>query len=64
MIRALQGAWVLATPWAFEDLKASKVCWDGAGKSTHERPDAHKRKKHSDVLCFLVAGRRIELRTS
>ena len=28
------------------------------------RPDAYKRKKHSDLLCFLVAGRRIELRTS
>ena len=28
------------------------------------RLDAYKRKKHSDVLCFLVAGRRIELRTS
>ena len=28
------------------------------------RAEAHKRKKHSDLLCFLVAGRRIELRTS
>ena len=28
------------------------------------RPEAHKRKKHSGLLCFLVAGRRIELRTS
>ena len=28
------------------------------------RPDAYKRKKHSGLLCFLVAGRRIELRTS
>ena len=27
-------------------------------------PDAYKQKKHSDVLCFQVAGRRIELRTS
>ena len=54
----------MATPWVFEELKTSKVCWGGAGKSAHERPDAYKRKKHSDVLCFLVAGRRIELRTS
>ena len=29
-----------------------------------EKLDAHKRKKHSVLLCFLVAGRRIELRTS
>ena len=28
------------------------------------RPDVYKRKKHSVLLCFLVAGRRIELRTS
>ena len=28
------------------------------------RLDAYKRKKHSDVLCFLVAGPRIELGTS
>ena len=27
-------------------------------------PDAYKQKKHSGLLCFLVAGRRIELRTS
>ena len=26
--------------------------------------DGYKRKKHSDVLCFLVAGPRIELGTS
>ena len=29
-----------------------------------EKLDAYIQKKHSDVLCFLVAGRRIELRTS
>ena len=32
--------------------------------SLREKLDVYKRKKHSDLLCFLVAGRRIELRTS
>ena len=33
-------------------------------RSLWEKLDGHKRKKHSVLLCFLVAGRRIELRTS
>ena len=34
------------------------------GSAPSGRPDVYKRKKHSDVLCFLVAGPRIELGTS
>ena len=33
-------------------------------RSLWEKLDAHKRKKHSVLLCFLVAGPRIELGTS
>ena len=40
-------------------LRQKRQCPAPAG-----RAEAHKRKKHSGLLCFLVAGRRIELRTS
>ena len=45
-------------------LKASFLLQKRQCPAPAGRAEAHKRKKHSDLLCFLVAGRRIELRTS
>ena len=51
----------LRTPYKLpmEIMKTKPQCPVPSG-----RLDAYIRKKHSVLLCFLVAGRRIELRTS
>ena len=60
-LRSLRSLPVISTPAA---LKAAFSVNRVDARSLREKLDAYKRKKHSDVLCFLVAGRRIELRTS